>query len=129
MVYGTKRLPCCHPNCCQRQPLFGAIRGASPRLSPHAPEADENALRFSTEAVWWAQILKIVLGLAAVLLVKEGTRVPLDALCQGHMIARSIRYCLIVVTAGIVWPLTFRWFGKMGKGETKSAEDLETTKG
>ena len=91
--------------------------------------ADENSLRFSVEAVWWAQILKIVLGLAAVLLVKEGTRVPLDFLCGGHMIARSIRYCLIVVTAGIVWPLTFRWFGKMGKSETKSAEDLETTKG
>ena len=34
--------------------------------------ADEKKLRFSTEAVWWAQLLKIVFGLAAVLLVVDG---------------------------------------------------------
>ncbi len=77
--------------------------------------ADERSLHFSTKAVWWAQILKVVLGLVAVLLVKEGTKVPLNALCGGHMIARSVRYCLVVVTAGVVWPLTFRWFGRLGK--------------
>ena len=76
---------------------------------------DETTLHFSTEAVWWAQILKVVFGLLAVLLVKEGTKVPLNALCGGHMIARSIRYCLVVITAGTVWPLTFRLFGKATK--------------
>jgi undecaprenyl-diphosphatase len=76
---------------------------------------DENKLRFSTDAIWWAQILKAVLGLAVVLLVKEGTKPVLELICSGHMIARAIRYCLVVVTAGIVWPLTFKWFGKMGR--------------
>ena len=76
---------------------------------------DEAFLHFSTDAVLWAQILKVVLGLVAVLIVKEGARAPLDALCQGHMIARSVRYCLVVITAGTVWPLTFRWFGRLGK--------------
>jgi hypothetical protein len=76
---------------------------------------DENKLRFSTDAIWWAQILKAVLGLAVVLLVKEGTKPVLELICGGHMIARAIRYCLVVVTAGIVWPLTFKWFGKMGR--------------
>jgi len=76
---------------------------------------DETYLRFSTAAIWWAQILKVVLGLVAVLIVKEGTRAPLDALCQGHMIARAIRYCLVVITAGTVWPLSFRFFGRLGK--------------
>lgn len=79
--------------------------------------ADENKFRFDTKAVWWAQILKAVLGLGIVLLVKEGMRAPLEAVFVGHLIARAVRYFLIVVVAGIVWPLTFRWFGKLGKKE------------
>lgn len=82
---------------------------------------DEAYLHFSTGAIWWVQILKVVFGLAAVLVVKEGLRAPLDALCQGHMIARSIRYCLIVITAGVIWPLTFRLFERIGKKKKKTA--------
>ena len=79
---------------------------------------DEKKLNFQTKAVWWAQILKVVLGLGAVLAVKEGLRAPLEALLAGHLAARAVRYFLIVVVAGIVWPLSFRWFGKLGrKGE------------
>lgn len=76
---------------------------------------DEKWLRFSTKAPWWAQILKILLGLLAVLAVKEGMRTPLEALFAGHMAARAARYFLVVIMAGIVWPLSFRWFGKLGK--------------
>ena len=76
--------------------------------------ADEKKLNFRTKAVWWAQILKAVLGLALVLAVKEGLRAPLEALFAGHLAARAVRYFLIVVVAGIVWPLSFRWFEKLG---------------
>jgi len=69
-------------------------------------------VNFETKAVWWAQILKVALGLALVLIVKEGLRAPLDALFAGHMAARAVRYALIVLTAGVVWPMTFQWFGK-----------------
>ncbi len=79
--------------------------------------ADEKKLRFSTRAVWWAQILKTVLGLVLVLLVKEGLRSPLDALFGGHMLARAVRYFLIVVAAGIVWPMSFTWFARLGRKE------------
>ena len=79
--------------------------------------ADEKKLQFDTKAIWWAQILKTILGLAAVLLVKEGMRTPLDAIFGGHMIARAVRYCLIVVVAGVVWPLSFQWFGRLGRKE------------
>ena len=81
--------------------------------------ADEKKLNFQTKAVWWAQILKVVLGLGAVLAVKEGLRSPLEALFAGHLAARAVRYFLIVVVAGIVWPLSFRWFGKLGRKEEK----------
>ena len=54
-------------------------------------------------------------GFGLVLLVKEGMRAPLDALFAGHMASRAVRYFLTVAVAGLVWPLTFRWFGNLGK--------------
>lgn len=79
---------------------------------------DEKKLQFTNEAVWWAQILKAVLGLAVVMLVKEGTKGVLNVIFGDEMIARAVRYCLVVLTAGIVWPLTFQWFAKLGKKES-----------
>jgi len=71
-------------------------------------------VKFETKAVWWAQILKVIGGLLVVLAVKEGLRSPLEALFHGHMLARAVRYGLIVIAAGAVWPVTFRWFSKLG---------------
>ena len=76
---------------------------------------DEKYLKFETEAIWWAQILKVIFGLLAVLAIKSGLKTPIDALCGGHLIGRSIRYFLIVIMAGIVWPLSFKWFSKLGR--------------
>lgn len=76
--------------------------------------AERRFVNFDTKAVWWAQILKIVLGLGAVLLVKEGLRDPLEVLLGDPLTARAVRYFLIVVVAGLLWPTTFRWFGKRG---------------
>ena len=78
---------------------------------------EKRYVQFETKAVWWAQILKIALGLALVLLVKSGLKTPLEALFAGHMAARAVRYFLIVLVAGIVWPLSFRWFSRLGKGK------------
>lgn len=72
-------------------------------------------IHFTTRAVWWAQILKAALGLALVLLVKEGLRAPLEALFAGHLAARAARYFLIVLVAGTVWPLSFSWFARLGR--------------
>lgn len=77
-------------------------------------------VNFTTEAVWWAQILKVLLGLGAVLLVKEGLRAPLEALFAGHMAARAVRYFLIVIVAGLVWPMTFRYFSRLGRKAEKA---------
>ncbi len=83
--------------------------------------ADEKKLNFSTEAVWWAQIPKVVLGLAVVLAVKEGLRSPLEALIGSAMPARAVRYFLIVVAAGVLWPLSFRWFSRLGRKAEQKA--------
>ena len=78
---------------------------------------DKKWLRFDTKAVWWAQLIKLVLGLALVVGVRAGLKQPLLALCGGHEIAHALRYFLVVIAAGIGWPATFRWFAKWGKKE------------
>ena len=75
---------------------------------------DEKWLHFPTNAIWWAQILKVVLGLGLALAVKSGLKAPLEILC-GQFIGRAVRYFLIVVVAGVLWPMTFRWFSRLGK--------------
>lgn len=76
---------------------------------------DLKYLDFTTHAKWWAQILKAVLGLILVIAVKEGLRSPLEALFDGHLAARAVRYFCIVIVAGILWPMTFGWFSRLGR--------------
>jgi len=78
-------------------------------------EVDEAYTHFETKAVWWAQGLKLVLGLLPILAVKSGLKAPLNVLFGGAAIADGVRYFLLVVVAGAVWPMTFKWFGKLGK--------------
>lgn len=73
-------------------------------------------IQFPTKAIWWAQIMKVVIGLGLVLVIKNGLRAPLDA-AFGMLIGRSVRYFLIVIAAGVLWPLTFQWFSKLGYKE------------
>ena len=75
---------------------------------------DKKWVNFPVKAVWWAQILKVAIGLALVLAVKEGLRTPLD-LFLGASWGRLARYFLIVIMAGVIWPISFRWFAKLGK--------------
>ena len=78
-----------------------------------ANEVDLRFIKFDTNAVFWAQVIKFVLGLIPLLLIKEGMREPLSWLCGGTYIADGLRYFLIVIFAGCVWPLTFKWFSKL----------------
>lgn len=70
-------------------------------------------LDFPVQAVWWVQIVKIVVGLLIVLAVKEGLRTPLEMLFPAYP-ARAIRYFLVVVAAGMIWPMSFRYLSKLG---------------
>lgn len=76
---------------------------------------EKRYVNFSEKAIWWAQMLKVILGLAAVLIVKEGLRSPLDSIFQGHLVARAVRYALVVITAGLLWPLSFKFFFRLGR--------------
>ena len=72
---------------------------------------DLRRTRFNTKAVWWAQVLKVVLGLVITLALIEGTK----ALLGRSDAVTALRYFLGVLFAAGVWPMTFGWFAKLGK--------------
>ena len=77
---------------------------------------DRKYIRFETQAVWWAQLIKLAVGFGLLLAIRAGLKAPLIALCGGAAeIAGAIRYLLIVLFAGCVWPLTCWGFSRLGK--------------
>ena len=74
---------------------------------------DTKRLDFPVKACWWVQIIKIVVGLLLVLAVKEGLRAPLELLLPVYP-ARAVRYFLVVIMAGIIWPMSFPYLSKLG---------------
>ncbi len=88
--------------------LFGCMVGLT-----LAYAVDVKYTNFPTNAVWWVQIIKVVGGIAAVMLVKEGLRAPLDLIFSEHLISRAVRYFLMVVAGGILWPMTFKRFSNI----------------
>ena len=75
---------------------------------------DRKYTKFETSARWYAQLIKVAIGLGVVLAIKSGLSAPLTALCAGNAYAaRIIRYFLIVIFAGVLWPMTFKWFGNL----------------
>ena len=76
---------------------------------------DERYTHFDTKAVWWAQVIKLAAGFALVMLIKEGGKPVLRALLDGHHAAEAIRYFLMVMVGVGFWPMTFKWFAKLGK--------------
>ena len=73
---------------------------------------DIKFINFSTKAVWYKQVIKVIGGIALVLAVKELLRAPLEALLVNEYAARSVRYFLIVLVAGALWPFIFSKFCK-----------------
>ena len=77
-------------------------------------------IKFETAAVWWAQLLKLAGGLVLVVGVKSVLKAPLYALMGAD--GDAVRYGVMILTAGVLWPLTFRWFGRLGR---KKADTLQ----
>ena len=75
---------------------------------------DTKRLNFSVAAKWWMQIVKVTVGLLLVLAVKEGLRTPLEMLLPVYS-ARAVRYFLVVMMAGVIWPSCFKYLSKPGE--------------
>ena len=72
-------------------------------------------INYKTEAPLPAQIVKLVGGLAVALGLKAGLK-PLFALLFGAaLFPHAIRYFLVVIAAGLLWPLTFPYLSRIGR--------------
>ena len=89
--------------------LFGAVLALIP-----AYFIERDYVKFETRAVWYAQIAKVMLGLGLAMALKSVLKAPLNALLP-ESFANAVRYLLLVLFAGCVWPLSFRWFSKWGR--------------
>ena len=74
---------------------------------------DTAFVKFETDARWYAQLLKLGVGLGIVLAIKVLLKTPINDLCGDIYTGRAIRYFLMVMFAGGIWPTTFKWFKKL----------------
>lgn len=73
---------------------------------------DLRFLHFEVRAVWWAQLLKLTLGLALLFALRAGLKILLSPV--GHPAANALRYFLILLFASAAWPATFSIFSRLG---------------
>lgn len=78
-------------------------------------EVDQRFIHFETGGNAICQVLKSFFGLAIVLAIKSGLKAPLYAVFGGNIAADGVRYFLIAVVAGCLWPMTFGLFRKITK--------------
>ena len=64
--------------------------------------------------------MKLVPGLGLIIGIKAGLKPLTTAIFNGSQAESLVRYFIIVIFAGIVWPLTFPLFAKLG-GKGKRA--------
>lgn len=77
---------------------------------------DRQYVRFETKAIWWVQAIKFIVGLALVVALKAGLKAPLIALFGGSAgPAGAVRYFLVVLAAGVLWPMAFRPLSRLGQ--------------
>ncbi len=76
---------------------------------------DRKYIHFETKAPLTGQALKCVIGLALVMGVRAVLKAPLYALFGNPNIADAARYFIMVFVAAAVWPMTFRFFARVGK--------------
>lgn len=78
-------------------------------------EIDERWVRFDTKATLPGQLLKVGLGLALVIGLRVGLKPALALVFGSHPAADCVRYLLMVLFAGAVWPMSFKWLAAIGQ--------------
>ena len=76
---------------------------------------DRSVIRFETKtASIWGQVLKLALGFVLLIGILEGSKPLWRLIFDDALVAHTLRYLVTVLFAGAVWPLTFKWFAKLG---------------
>ncbi len=88
---------------------------------------DDKYTHFEVKAVLWAQALKFLIGLGLVLGVRFGLKPVLAALFGESPFLDAVRYFIMTLVGGALWPMTFRFWGRLGVGGKKAATDMPLT--
>ena len=75
--------------------------------------SDRNYLKFPVSAPIWAQIVKVCVGFGIILMIRSGLKQPLRELFGGSGVSDGVRYFLMMLFAGLIWPMTFRWLSRL----------------
>ena len=107
------------PSSTNTEELFSALKNSYKMLGAVVAfifvyEFDRRYIDFKTEAAWWAQIIKVAVGLVLVVAVKE-ISYTVFGLFASETVYRALSYFMMVIFAGCIWPLTFKWFAKTKK--------------
>ncbi len=68
---------------------------------------DDSYIRYGIQGPWWWQALKYALGLGSTLALLILLKAPVGSLVGGHLPAYTVRYFLVILWAGAVYPLLF----------------------
>lgn len=88
-----------------------SLLGASLALLP-VLYLDEHYVKYDSHASLCWQIVKVLLGLLLLLGIKEGCKPLLDLLCGDYAFKHAIRYFLMVLVGGALYPYLFRLIPK-----------------
>ncbi|MGN1306471.1 MAG: phosphatase PAP2 family protein [Faecousia sp.] len=91
--------------------LFGALLGFCV-----AYPLERCFIRFEEKSVWWVQVIKVVGGLAGLLVIKEGLKLVFSAVGFTWLGTNAIRYFAVVLFAALVWPLVFPPLNRLASG-------------
>ncbi len=84
---------------------------------------DTRKTNFTTDAPLLAQACKLVVGAGLAVGLKAGLK-PLTVLIfDGNVVESALRYFLVVLFAGALWPLTFPMWGKLFAKKTKTTQE------
>lgn len=79
---------------------------------------------FEQRALWWQQLIKVGVGLPVFVLLKSLLKSPLNALL-GAGAGDGVRYFILLVVAGAVYPLCFRVFHPHAKKKDSDAQSKD----
>lgn len=83
-------------------------------------------INYKTEAPLPAQIVKLLGGLALALGLKEGLKPLLSLLFGSALFPNAIRYFIVVIAAGLLWPLAFPTLSKIGAKKARTENDEQS---
>lgn len=102
--------------------LFGSVLGLLVSCL-----VDGRLLHFDERAPLPGQLCKAALGLVLVVGLRAALKPALIALTGGAVQAHALRYFLVVLFAGCVWPMTFPFFARLG-AKKQPARDEQAAK-